>query len=87
MWEVLQSKYIKGTEFKEDIVWFGSRKKEAIGQCKHNLKSHIEVMLEHEHYEEFWLNTEIGEYFLIIKNDDGEILYSVEYNAVERKED
>lgn len=83
MWAVIQHRWIKDSDQNgENEVWRGGRVKEARGQAKHNLESHLGVMFEHEHYPD--ADVEIDEEnYTATWTEWGVKIYSIRYEVRE----
>jgi len=81
---VWQHRFIRGSDQNDrpNIVWEGISRKDARGQAKSNLMSHLNVMMEHEHYPDAAVNIEIDkelEVFSAQYYDDDGLVYSIDY--------
>lgn len=86
MFKVIQTRYIRGStqNFPNELGQY-TRKKQAMGEVKHQLNSHMEMLLKHEAPETY--NDCIiqdGENFKSVSfTDDQGIFYTAKYEAVE----
>lgn len=84
MWKVIQHRYIKDSDQnnRPNIVWEGGRVKEARGQAKMNINSHLEMMFNHEHYPLADISIDMDNYSAEFY-ENGELIYSIRYEVVE----
>jgi hypothetical protein len=83
MWRVIQHRWIRNSDQNfPNEVWSGTRYKEAKGQAKQNINSHLEMLLKHEFYEDADWDIDIDNYSAqMIEN--GEVVYSIRYEVRE----
>lgn len=87
MWRVLQKRWIRGSSQNiepANIVWEGGRKKEAIGQAKANLDSHMEMYEKHEFFKfNDIIHVRGGLLNLCGWIDDYGLVYMITYEVIE----
>lgn len=90
MWKVIQTRHIRGSSqnFSNELGEF-RRKKQAIGEVKHQLNSHVDMLIKHEAPDEYEDVTIVeGETFREVSFLDGQgVFYSARYEAVEVTEE
>lgn len=85
MWKVIQHRYIKGSDQnnRPNVVWEGGRVKEARGQAKMNINSHLDmVMVHHDMFPLADATIDLDNYAAEFY-ENGELIYSIRYEVVE----
>jgi hypothetical protein len=85
MWSVIQHRYIKDSDQnnRPNVVWTGGRYKEACGQAKMNINSHLEmVMVSHNHFPFADVEIDMDNYSAHFF-EGGVLVYSIRYEIVE----
>lgn len=82
-WQVIQHRYIKDSDQNDrpNVVWEGGRVKDARGQAKSNLKSHLEMLMKHEFFEDADLEIDLENHSAAYWQD-GQVIYSIRYDVV-----
>ena len=86
MWQVIQHRYIKGNDVVSNPVGRPhGRRKNARGEAKSNLYSHMEMMIKHDMFSEHWLSAEMNleDFSITLYDDNHETIYCVSYEYVE----
>jgi hypothetical protein len=84
MWRVVQHRFILGSDQNDrpNIIWTGGRFKEARGQAKSALFSHMEMIEKHQHFP----NADV-EIFTNDRYEDGVLVYGIRYEVEEDEAD
>jgi len=86
MWKVIQTRYIRGStqNFPNELGQF-TRKKQAMGEVKHQLNSHMEMLIKHEAPESYddCIVQDGDNYKSVSFTDNKGIFYTAKYEVVE----
>ena len=81
MWKVWQARWIKDSEQnRANLIWTGTRKREAYGQAKQLFRSHLENMAHHNIFGDCYDLDEKNFYMGVYK--DNEKIYSIQYYVI-----
>lgn len=81
IWKLFQTRWIReSTLSNSNLIGEFGRKREANGQAKHQLKSHMEMMLKHDHYPDLEAEVDWDNYSLTFSDDKG-IVYKIQYEV------
>lgn len=67
----------------EAVVWTGTRRKEARGQKRHNLKSSLETIMKHDYFNAADFAYDVDDGWLVLWDHDGNEILSIAYEVVE----
>lgn len=85
MWQVIQHRFIKGSDQngRPNVIWTGGRYKEAKGQAKSALYSHLEMLDKHNHFPTCEVEIDLMDNHCEARFYDNGLQYSIRYEVKE----